>query len=379
MFAGFTPDPKDSPEKLKNPENKSEKELTPEEQAELEKNATAWENQMADAPAFGAATGETTAGESAQEGTGDGGITMPDIPPVDPTSASAAVLAGAVVAPAEMIAPTAPTAPENPDNVANVDNVNQRNDDNVLEATARRQAQQYDTNIQHLVQNAGGNMPNGREAIIQASMDAKSEVNSAQAETAMDNLGVRVANGQTDGAAEAENGLVAGMTAAAGMKVAAEKAAIETTSNHPNAETSVAEAQAAIAKTEQLKESLGQTAAIVQNQEAMRQVNQGVQSIENELQASQDLLDAATTEMAEKDEAEQNETDAENNRLQTLEEEQNASEATDEFAAGQMNVDAVKKMQEEKKEKEDAAKKAMEAKGAEAADEDMSSRRAIYG
>lgn len=371
MIAGFAPDPKDSPEKLKNPENKSEKELTPEKQAELEKNATAWENQMADAPAFGAAAGETAAAENS----GDSGLTMPDIPPVEPTSASAAVLAGAVVAPAEAIAPIAPTTPENPNNVANVDNVNQRNDDNVLEATARRQAQQYDTNIQHLVQNTGMS----REAIIQDSMNAKSEVNSAQAETAMDNLGTRVADGQTDGSAEAENGLVAGMAAAAGMKVAAEKAAIETTTNHPNAETSVAEAQAAIAKTEQLKESLSQTAAIVQDQETMRQVNQGVQSIENELQASQDLLDAATTEMAEKDEAEQNETDAENNRLQTLEEEQGTGEATDEFTAGQMNVDAVKKMQEEKKEKEEAAKKAMEAEGAEAADEDMSSRRAIYG
>jgi len=264
--------------------------------------------------------------------------------------------------------------------VYNEDNENQRTINTATEDAAKEQIKSNDVDVSNLVQNVAGTLPGGEEAIIHDA--AAANVNISQAESAANGLVTKVAAGESDGTEEGENILNAAMVSAANMSVTTKKAATEAINDNPSADISVDQAREAIAKTESTTEVLAQAATQVQNPELAVKMQTGVKDIKAELTRSQDLLAETVDTMTQKAEEEAKKEEGEEaaaEQSQGLLDENTEVENT-ETLPGQMDADTIKRMAAERKEKQKAATvEAAKAEVEQAADEDMSSRRAIYG
>ena len=261
--------------------------------------------------------------------------------------------------------------------VYNEDGEQQRTINTVTEDAAKEQIKSNDVDVSNLVQNVAGTLPGGEETIVNDA--AAASTNISQAENAANGLVTKVAAGESDGTEEGENVLNAAMVSAANMSVTAEKAATEVINEQSDAEISVEEAKSAIAQTESTTEALSQAATQVQDPELVAKMQKGVTDIKAELTRSQDLLAEAVDTMAQKAEEEEKEEGEEGDEQDgDLLEEKIEVENT-ETLPGQMDADAIKRMTAEREEKQKAAAAAKKAEAEQATDENMSSKRAIYG
>ncbi len=374
MYAAYTSD-----NQLENHESlegkRVEKELSAEEIAAREQAAAEWREKVGAEP----------------EAEPDFAAAMADVPEFGVASQEAAVAAAATVGIVDAIAPTEKTI----DGTPNADNENQRTALNATERAAEEQIDENNVDVSNLVQDVSSDAPGGKEAILRDA-DAAS-TNAEQAQRAADGLSTKIAAGESDGKTESENILNAAMVSAAGASVAAEKAAIEMTTDHPNATIDKSEAEESIEKADSLRDSLDQAAQQVQDPELMAKMQKGASDITAELEKSKDLLGEAERIEAEESEADERQDDSDN--LVDQETDDNASIAEMVFGQTAATPNAVNEALlnsaepidpntlaniTEKSAEDDDAKKALidneeQIKAAAATDENLSKQRAIYG
>ena len=373
MYAAYTSD-----SKLENHESlegkRVEKELSAEEIAAREQAAAEWQEKVGAEP----------------EAEPDFATAMADVPEFDVAGQEAAVAAAATVGVVDAIAPTEQIANDTP----NVDNENQRTTLNATERAAEEQINDNNVDVSNLVQDASGNAPGGKEAVLRDA-DAAS-VNAEQAQRAADGLSMKIAAGESDGKTESENILNAAMVSAAGASVAAEKAAIEITTDHPNALIDESEAEKSIEKADSLRDSLDQAAQQVQNPELMAKMQKGASDITAELENSRDLLSEADRIATEESETDEEQDSSDNPANQETDNSTPIAEmifgqtATTPNAVNEALLNSAEPINPntlanitEKSAKDDDAKKALinnekQIKAAAATDESLSNQRAIY-
>lgn len=374
MYAAYTSD-----DQLENHESlegkRVEKKLSAEEIAAREQAAAEWREKVGAEP----------------EAEPDFAAAMADVPEFGVASQEAAVAAAATVGIADAIAPTEQIVSDTP----NVDNKNQRTALNATERAAEEQINNNNIDVSNLVQDVSSDAPGGKEAVLRDA-DAAS-TNAEQAQRAADGLSTKIAAGESNGKTESENILNAAMVSAAGASVAAEKAAIEMTTDHPNAKIDKSEAEKSIEKADSLRDSLDQAAQKVQSPELMAKMQKGASDITAELEKSKDLLSEAERITAEKSEADKKQDSSDN--LADQETDDNAPIAEMVFGQAATTPNAVNEALlnsaepidpntlaniTEKSAKDDDAKKALidneeQIKAAAATDENLSKQRAIYG
>ena len=373
MYAAYTSD-----SQLENHESlegkRVEKELSAEEIAAREQAAAEWQEKVGAEP----------------EAEPDFATAMADVPEFDVAGQEAAVAAAATVGVVDAIAPTEQIANDTP----NVDNENQRTTLNATERAAEEQINDNNVDVSNLVQDASGNAPGGKEAVLRDA-DAAS-VNAEQAQRAADGLSMKIAAGESDGKTESENILNAAMVSAAGASVAAEKAAIEITTDHPNALIDESEAEKSIEKADSLRDSLDQAAQQVQNPELMAKMQKGASDITAELENSRDLLSEADRITTEESETDKKQDSSDNPADQKIDDNASIAEmvfgqtATTPNAVNEALLNSAEPINPntlanitEKSAKDDDAKKALinnekQIKAAAATDESLSNQRAIY-
>ena len=373
MYAAYTSD-----SQLENHESlegkRVEKELSAEEIAAREQAAAEWQEKVGAEP----------------EAEPDFATAMADVPEFDVAGQEAAVAAAATVGVVDAIAPTKQIANDTP----NVDNENQRTTLNATERAAEEQINDNNVDVSNLVQDASGNAPGGKEAVLRDA-DAAS-VNAEQAQRAADGLSMKIAAGESDGKTESENILNAAMVSAAGASVAAEKAAIEITTDHPNALIDESEAEKSIEKADSLRDSLDQAAQQVQNPELMAKMQKGASDITAELENSRDLLSEADRITTEESETDKKQDSSDNPADQKIDDNASIAEmvfgqtATTPNAVNEALLNSAEPINPntlanitEKSAKDDDAKKALinnekQIKAAAATDESLSNQRAIY-
>lgn len=351
-----------------------EKELSAEEIAAREQAAAEWQEKVGAEP----------------EAEPDFATAMADVPEFDVAGQEAAVAAAATVGVVDAIAPTEQIANDTP----NVDNENQRTTLNATERAAEKQINDNNVDVSNLVQDASGNTPGGKEAVLRDA-DAAS-VNAEQAQRAADGLSTKIAAGESNGKTESENILNAAMVSAAGASVAAEKAAIEMTTDHPNATIDKSEAEKSIEKADSLRDSLDQAAQQVQDPELMAKMQKGASDIAAELENSRDLLSEAERITTEESETDKKQDSSDNPADQKIDDNASIAEmvfgqtATTPNAVNEALLNSAEPINPntlanitEKSAKDDDAKKALinnekQIKAAAATDESLSNQRAIY-
>ena len=302
-----------------------------------------------------------------------------------------AVAAAATVGIVDAIAPTEQVVSGTPD----ADNKNQRTALNATERAAEQQINDNNVDVSNLVQDVSSDAPGGKEAILRDA-DAAS-TNAEQAQRAADGLSTKIAAGESNGKTESENILNAAMVSAAGASVAAEKAAIEMTTDHPNAMIDKSEAEESIEKADSLRDSLDQAAQQVQDPELMAKMQKGASDITAELEKSKDLLGEAERIATEESEADKKQDGSDNPADQETDDNAPIAEmifgqtATTPNAVNEALLNSAEPIDPntlanitEKSAEDDDAKKALinneeQIKAAAATDENLSKQRAIYG
>ena len=360
MIAGFAPDPTEKKYELAGEQH----EMSEEKKAELEAKYQEWQETIGEAPAEGS----------------DFADVMSDVPPFNPGTAEAAIAGVTAGIALDAISPD--TSGDESKDVYNANGEASRRPDTVTEGVARTQIENNDINAAHVVQNVAST-----ETVLQDSAVAAN--NAAIAKTAADSLQTKIADGHEDGKKEGEDLLVSTMASAAGMKVATEKAAIEIASGAPNAEASENDAREAIRKTTELKTSLEQTAGIVQDQQTVNKLRNGVEDIERQLSTSQYILNAAVDQEAAAEEESESGVSVESGELSDLGEsgetaagdilgDAPAGAGTEQqYSPGQVDVNTIRKMQQERNQKEQAVKEAIRIKNEQAANEAQEGRQSF--